>query len=135
MSAPPGKGPAAAPRVQVLDSDSGPPVPIAASGGSARAVVWPGMGAELRSLHWIQLEAGGETIELEHPSEAVYYVVRGSGEVVDRSDRSSKHLIEGAMAHVEAGTPYRLRAGDGGLELVGGPAPADPRLYGAGAVA
>jgi quercetin dioxygenase-like cupin family protein len=135
VSVPPGKGPAATPRVQVLDSDSGPPIAIVASGGSARAIVWPGMGGELRSLHRIELEPGGETVELEHPGEAVYYVVRGAGDALDGSDRSAKPLVEGAMAHVEAGTSYRFRAGDAGIELVGGPAPADSRLYGAGAAA
>ena len=135
MSAPPGRGPAGVARVQVLDSEGGPPLPIVASGGFARAVVWPGIGAELRSLHWIELAPGGETIEMRHPSEAVYYVVRGAGEVTDGSDGSSRQLVEGAMAHIEAGTPYRLRAGDAGMEVVGGPAPADPALYGAGAAA
>jgi hypothetical protein len=33
------------------------------------------------------------------------------------------------MAHVDAGTTYRFRAGDAGLDLIGGPAPADPALY------
>jgi hypothetical protein len=33
------------------------------------------------------------------------------------------------MAHVDAGTTYVFAAGDGGLSLVGGPAPADRRLY------
>ncbi|MGH2983871.1 MAG: cupin domain-containing protein [Solirubrobacterales bacterium] len=93
------------------------------------------MGAELRSLHRIELKPGGETVELRHPAEAVYYVVRGGGEVADRSEGSQMQLIDGAMAHVEAGTPYVLRAGDAGMELVGGPAPADPALYGAGAAA
>jgi quercetin dioxygenase-like cupin family protein len=134
VSAPPGKGPAGVARVQVLDSDAGAPLSIVASGGSAGAIVWPGMGAELRSLHRIELKPGGETVEMRHPSEAVYYVVRGGGQALDGSDGSSKPLGEGAMAHVEAGTPYRLQAGAAGVVLVGGPAPADPTLYGAGTV-
>jgi hypothetical protein len=33
------------------------------------------------------------------------------------------------MVHVDAGTPYELVAGDEGMELIGGPCPADPSLY------
>jgi quercetin dioxygenase-like cupin family protein len=113
--------------VRVLDLDAGPELPIVASAGSARAVVWPGIGAELRSLHRIGLDPGGETIELAHPGEAVYYVISGDGEVADGT--TARRLTEGAMIHVEPGTAYRLRAGPGGLTVIGGPAPADPALY------
>lgn len=116
-------------RVEVLDASQGPELAIVAAGGNARAIVWPGMGAELRSLHRISLEAGGETIELSHPGEAVYYVLAGEGEVVDGAEGKVEKLVEGAMVHVGGGTPYLLRAGDSGMELVGGPAPADHALY------
>lgn len=115
--------------VQVLDSDSGPELALVATGGTARAIVWPGMGAELRSLHRLELEGGGETVSQRHPSDAVYYVAAGSGQAIEATAGDRQALREGSMVHIDAGTPYVLRAGDGGMVLLGGPAPADPTLY------
>lgn len=114
--------------VLVRDVEDGPAMALVAQGGSARALVWPGIGAELRSLHAIRLEPGGRTVELRHPSDAVYYVAAGSG-VVAEPGGASVSLSTGAMFHVDAGTTYTAIAGDGGMELLGGPAPADPALY------
>ena len=33
------------------------------------------------------------------------------------------------MIHIDAGDQYRIRAGEIGLELLGGPCPADERWY------
>jgi quercetin dioxygenase-like cupin family protein len=130
-----GVGPARAPdvggeqRVVVLDASEGAAVEIVDEGGRAHAIVWPGMGARLRSMQRISLEPKGRTVPMTHPSEAVYYVISGSGIVRDGSNASTETLVEGSMAHVDPGTPYVLCAGSEGLELVGGPAPADPALY------
>lgn len=118
------------PAVQVLDAEGGPTLPIIEGGGSARAVIWPGMGASLRSMHRISLGPGGATVELRHPSDSVYYVISGDGEVGEGVEAGAQPLGEGSMVHVDAGTSYVLRGGSGGLEAVGGPAPADPALYG-----
>lgn len=118
-----------APEIQILDGASGPELPIVAGGGVARAVVWPGVGAHLRSLHRIWLDAGAATVELEHPSDAVYYVVDGEGAVEDRSAGGEQPLRTGSMFHVDGGTAYVVRAASGGMQLVGGPAPADARMY------
>ena len=115
-------------RVKVLDADSGPGVDLVAEGGSARAVVWPGVGAELRSMQRISLGPSGRTRCLRHPGEAVYYVISGSGSV--RDETATEGLVEGSMIHVEPGTEYEVAAGPDGIELVGGPCPADPALYG-----
>jgi quercetin dioxygenase-like cupin family protein len=124
-----GVQPAPGAKVEVLDVDKGPELALIAQGGRAHAVIWPGMGAQLRSLHHIALDPGGTTVEQRHPSEAVYYVIAGSGEIADADDESAQPLIEGSMPHVDAGTGYVLRAGDTGLVLIGGPSPADPALY------
>ena len=118
-----------APRVEVLDAEGGPELPLVESGGSATAVIWPGMGAGLRSMHRISLADGGLTIRMEHPSDAVYYVISGSGQADGDAGEGSHPLVEGSMVHVDAGTAYVLRGGPEGLEAVGGPAPADPALY------
>ena len=116
--------------VRVLSADDAcPTLPIIDGEGTARAVVWPGSGAQHRSMHLISLPAGGSTIPMRHEMEAVYYVVSGSGLVVDTDDGTENPLIEGSMVHVEPGTGYRLRAADTAMEVLGGPCPPDPALY------
>jgi mannose-6-phosphate isomerase-like protein (cupin superfamily) len=115
--------------IQVVDLEHGPALSIVEGQGHAHAVIWPGMGGELRTIHRIELGAGARTVPLRHPSDAVYYVMHGSGQALDMAEDAAQSLRPGAMAHVDAGTTYVFAAGDGGLSLVGGPAPADRRLY------
>ncbi len=115
--------------IQVLALEEGPSLAIVEGNGDARAVVWPGMGARLRSIHRIVLGPGARTTEMRHPSEAVYYVVSGAGQVLDIGDGSMQPVGPGSMAHIDAETTYRFGAGSEGLSLVGGPSPPDPALY------
>ena len=115
--------------IQVLPLDRGPALSIVDGGGSAHAVIWPGMGAQLRSIHRIELAGRARTIEMRHPSEAVYYVMDGTGEAVDVDAGESQRLRRGSMVHVEPGTTYVLTANEGGIAIVGGPSPPDPALY------
>jgi quercetin dioxygenase-like cupin family protein len=117
--------------VSVVAVADGPELDLVTGDGAAQAVIWPGMGATLRSMHRISLAPGSSTVELRHPGDAVYYVIGGGGEARDRDDGTGQPLVEGSMVHVDGGTSYQLVATDGGMELVGGPAPADPALYGA----
>lgn len=119
----------AAGRVAVVDASTGPELGIVESGGTARAVIWPGMGAELRSVHRVSLEPKGRTIVMSHESEAVYYVISGSGAVCEVDDAPTEALIEGSMVHIDAGDAYAFCASSEGMELVGGPSPADHSLY------
>ena len=115
--------------VQVIRADGTcPMLPILDGPGEARAVVWPGTGARHRSLHRIVLEAGAATIRLQHSMEAVYYVVRGSG-IVAGDTGAAQDLREGSMIHVNDASAYRIRAGDEGMEVIGGPCPADKTWY------
>jgi quercetin dioxygenase-like cupin family protein len=115
--------------IQVLALEQGPPLDIVEGEGHAHAVIWPGMGAQLRSIHRIKLSPGARTTAMRHPSEAVYYVIDGSGDVVDLGDGVAQALRPGSMAHIEVETTYRFGAGADGLSLVGGPSPPDPTLY------
>jgi mannose-6-phosphate isomerase-like protein (cupin superfamily) len=115
--------------VVVAPAAEGPELAIVAGEGTARAVIWPGMGARLRSMHRISLARDSRTVEMTHPSDAVYYVIAGDGETVDHQTGARGALVVGSMVHVDAGTPYELVAGEEGMELIGGPCPADPRLY------
>jgi quercetin dioxygenase-like cupin family protein len=116
-------------QIQVLALNHGPSLPIVEGEGRAHAVVWPGIGAELRSIHRIELGGGARTIEMRHPSEAVYYVIDGSGRAVDFGSGEEQALRPGSMVHVEPDTTYALGAGEHGILLVGGPSPPDPALY------
>ncbi|MEA2269701.1 MAG: hypothetical protein QOD55_1240 [Solirubrobacteraceae bacterium] len=115
--------------IAVLDAAGGPALPIVDGEGSAHAIVWPGTGARLRSLARIRLAPGARTVALRHPDEAVYYVIEGSGSVAEGAGAEPSPLVAGAMVHVDAGTPYVITAEEPGLDLVGGPSPADPALY------
>ena len=111
-----------------LEADS-PELPIVDGAGSAHAIVWPGVGAEIRSIHRISLGSGARTTEMSHPMEAVYYIIEGSGSVGDPSASTNDALVEGSMIFVEPNTAYVISAGDGGIEIMGGPCPPDPALY------
>jgi quercetin dioxygenase-like cupin family protein len=118
-------------RVQVLSTATGEPVPLLAGAGEARAVVGPHMGARHRTMCVVVLEPGVATIQLNHPSEAVWYVVDGAGQAL-RPDAEPLPLEPGAMVHVAPGARYVLRAADHApLRVVGGPSPPDPALHGA----
>jgi quercetin dioxygenase-like cupin family protein len=109
----------------------GPQLDLLRGPGSAQALVHPGVGATMRAMHHLVLEGDCATVGLNHPSDAVYYVLSGAGRV--SADGQDLSLAEGAMIHIDAGTPYWLHAGPAGMAVVGGPAPADPGLYDAGA--
>jgi quercetin dioxygenase-like cupin family protein len=115
--------------IALFDGSTGPELAIVKGGGMACAIVWPGTGAHARSLHHLWLEVGGRTVQMSHPSEAVYYVIDGEGRVVDLAGGGAQTLRPGSVVHVEPGTPHVVEAGPSGIELVGGPAPADPALY------
>ncbi len=116
--------------VRVLDAgEACPALPLVDGEGVARAVIWPGVGATLRSMHRIRLAPGARTLPQRHPMEAVYYVLSGDGTVRDPEHPPARPLVEGSMVHVEPGTAYVLEAGSGGIEILGGPCPADPALY------
>ena len=117
------------PRVTVRDTDdTRAPLRMIAAQGRAWAVIWPGMGAQCRSLHRVSLAPGGSSLPLRHPGEAVYYVLAGRGRVEDAAG-TAYPLIEGSMVHVAPQGRYHFQAEDAGLELIGGPCPADPALY------
>ena len=117
-------------RVRILTDDEGAPeLPIVERGGRAWVVVWPGLDAHLRSIHHISLEPHGRTVPLEHPMESVYYTMSGQVVASDNSFDRQLNVPSGAMAHIGPDTEYVLEAGPEGAEVVGGPCPADERLY------
>lgn len=108
----------------ISPADWGPDLGLCEGAGSVREIVGPTTGARTRSLYWFDLAAGSSTIALQHPGEAVYYVVSGTVRV-DSSTGAALHLTPGGMFHVRAGTDYAIVA-DTPAEILGGPSPVDP---------
>jgi mannose-6-phosphate isomerase-like protein (cupin superfamily) len=113
----------------VAESDNLDSLQIIEQAGAAKALVWPGMGAYLRSMNRITLNSGGRTVALRHPMEAVYYVIAGAVNVTDLDAGSDHDVGPGGMVLIDPGTPYSMSSRGDGCELVGGPCPADPQLY------
>lgn len=118
-----------APQVVVVEASEGPRLSLVGEGGEAHAIIWPGMGAELRSFHRIYVPGGGRTVDLRHPGESAYYVISGGGEIVDLDLNVTTALVEGSTVHIDGGTGYAIVGTGTGIEVVGGPAPPDPSLY------
>jgi mannose-6-phosphate isomerase-like protein (cupin superfamily) len=117
-------------RVQVIDvNPSCPRLSLVRGGGAAWAVIWPGNGAQSRSMHLFELDEGSETVVMEHPSEATYYVIQGAAVATDASDDSEQMAETGSMIFVEPQTRYVISAEGGSTRFVGGPCPPDPKLY------
>lgn len=117
-------------RVQIVDADSTcPTLELVEGPGEARAVIWPGMGAHLRSLHLIELGEGAKTVQQQHPMEAVYYVIEGDALALDVSDGTRSPAPFGSMIFVEPGTAYEIHSDGRPVRVVGGPCPPDPSLY------
>lgn len=110
-------------------TEASPELPIIESGGTAQAVVWPGVGAEHRSMHLVRLDGGGRTKALSHPSDAVYHLCEGSATAADPDSGERFEIGVGAMLHIDAGTTYLIEAGADGAFLLGGPCPPDPAMY------
>lgn len=107
-----------------------PDLPIVVGSGRAKVVMWPGNGALYRTFQVIDLEQNDQTIELAHPSDSAYYVAAGSGVITDVVSGEQMPLVEGSMVHIDKGDRYRFEAGStAGLKLIGGPCPADAKLY------
>jgi len=118
-------------RVLRLQCDDIPLPLVEGPAGAVHALVWPGVGARHRSMHYVTLPAGARTVPHHHPaSEAVYYVVRGRGAIEDL-DVGAQHAVgPGSFVLVTPRTGYRIAAAaDSELVCVGGPCPPDPQLY------
>jgi quercetin dioxygenase-like cupin family protein len=124
----PTSGPGAAGLRVIRPEEWGPDLGLV-EGGTWREMVGPALGAECRSMYDVELSAGGSTVALQHPGEAVYYVHRGDVTLVEThaTGTTSLELGPGGMVHAHAGTSYVLRSRDG-ARLVGGPSPVDPEL-------
>jgi mannose-6-phosphate isomerase-like protein (cupin superfamily) len=116
--------------IQVIDSVHSQEIPIVDGIGNAKVVVWPGTGARHRTFQVINLGENSKTVQLCHPeSDAAYYVLKGQGSVFDVGTGEAQELGEGGMVHIDAKDRYQFVASASGMDLLGGPCPADISLY------
>ena len=116
--------------IQVIDSVHSQEIPIVDGIGNAKVVVWPGTGARHRTFQVINLGENSKTVQLCHPeSDAAYYVLKGQGSVFDVGTGEAQELGEGGMVHIDAKDRYQFVASVSGMDLLGGPCPADVSLY------
>lgn len=114
-------------RVRVVPLHESPILPLVQGAGEARALLHPEMGARQRAFYHIELAPSAATVTLSHlSSEAVYYVVSGTGAVADAGSGESLPVRAGNMFYVDPGRPYQLCAADQDAAVfVGGPCPPD----------
>jgi quercetin dioxygenase-like cupin family protein len=116
--------------VQVIDTAlHRKSLPLIEGSGEASVVLWPGNGAQYRTMQILDLAPGDRTIDLSHVQDCVYYVRAGEGAVRNLASGEAQPLRQGSVVHIDGGDRYRIEAGGAGLGLVGGPVPADPALY------
>src|ERR1700676_3792752 len=117
--------------IRVIDSATGcPEIPIVEGEGNAKVVLSPHNGGLFRSFQLISLMGNARTISLRHAaSNCVYYIIEGTGRIVDEAEGVRIDVAEGHMLHIDAGDSYRIEAGGHGIKVVGGPCPADDSLY------
>lgn len=98
-------------------------LPIVQGDGQAVTMVGVATGSHYRSINRIELEPGGETLPISHPSEAVYFVAGGRALLEDGPQRHE--LRRGMILLLPGGRPYRFIA-QGAVRLYGGPCPPGP---------
>jgi quercetin dioxygenase-like cupin family protein len=116
--------------LRILSPDQWGPDLGLIEGGMWREIVGPTSGATCRGLYHLGLHPGGSTRVLQHPGEAVYYLVSGEAAVSEHVDADAVPgcaLDEGGMVHIRPGTAYSIASADGAV-LVGGPSPVDTGL-------
>lgn len=116
--------------VRVIDSAADcPEIPLVDGKGNAKVILWPGNGAEFRSMQLFTLEKGDRSVPLKHTNDCVYYVIEGAGTVESVPEKVSQPLVEGSIIHIDSNDEYRILAGADGIRFLGGPCPPDEALY------
>ena len=100
-------------------------------GGMAKAIIWPGMGAKYGSMHYFRMAPGQENVLHSHETEEdMFYIVQGSGVVLDGNTGIEHPFVQGNFVFVEPKTLHAVKAfGTEDYISVGGPTPADMNIY------
>src|ERR671934_2509663 len=96
----------------------------------ARLVVWPGVGAQMANMNYVDMQPGEENVAHTHEeSEDAIVILDGEGTIDDLMSGVSHRFHTGQVVFVPVGVPHRVRADRGSrLESVGGPCPPDKNL-------
>lgn len=106
-------------------------LPYTQGKGIAKAVIWPGMGAKHGSMHYFLMEPGAKNVPHRHPvSEDMFYVLQGSGVIVDYDQNIEHPFTRGNFIYVPAGVNHAVHSeGPDDYISVGGPCPIDHAMY------
>jgi mannose-6-phosphate isomerase-like protein (cupin superfamily) len=112
--------------VRVYDAErEGVPLPMI--GKNVRLVVWPGVGADVATMNFAELEAGEENQPHAHAeSDDTIAILAGAGSIDDLESGRTHDFSAGDVVFVRAGVPHKVKA-DKGVPIVsaGGPCPPD----------
>ena len=118
--------------IKVLDPEKNfKLLPYTEGKGVAKAIIWPGMGAKLGSMHYFVMAPGARNVPHKHPeAEDMFYVVQGQGVVIDFDQGKEYPFKKGDFVFIPAGITHAVRS-DGPEDFisVGGPSPADEAMY------
>lgn len=112
-------------RAPVAIISHGRDIDLVRRGGRAVALVGAHTGSRFRSVNRIELDAGGETVDIRHAGEAVYLVAEGSGRVELPDSGEQLALRRRSILYVPPRRAYRLEAPARGMLVFGGPCPPD----------
>src|SRR5712672_2130532 len=88
--------------IRVIDSAAScPEIPIVEGEGNVKVVLSPHNGGLFRSFQLISLLGNARTIRLRHASNCVYYIIEGTGRIVDEADGVRIDVAEGHMLHID----------------------------------
>ena len=106
-------------------------LPLTKGEGYAKAIIWPGMGAKHGTMNYIYMKAGAENVPHVHPTqEDMFYVVQGSGVVVDCDQNIEYQFKKGDFVYIPPGVTHTVIShGPEDYISVGGPCPVDKNVY------
>lgn len=93
----------------------------------ARLVVWPGVGAHVANMNYVQMTPGEANEPHSHDeSEDSIYILAGCGVVQDFTNGESHEFGPGDVIHVPEGIRHAVCASKGdAISSIGGPCPPD----------
>ncbi len=99
-------------------------------GATMRFVVWPGVGTDLVTMHYLVIQPGESFRNHVHPSSAdVISVIQGEGVLI--TDGVEHAIRKGDVVYVPPGVDHGMRNdGTEALVSVDSQAPPDPVIYG-----
>jgi quercetin dioxygenase-like cupin family protein len=98
-------------------------------GATMRFVVWPGVGADKGTVHYLMIEPGEQFANHVHPESVdMITVIQGEGILI--TDGTEHRICKGDVIYVPPGVDHGMRNdGNDTLVSVDSQAPPDPVIY------